>query len=72
MNEDGSNQQNLTNSPANDSGAAWSPAGDKIVFGSDRDGDWEVYLMNPDGSSVTQLTANTVGDGAAAWSPFPM
>ncbi len=41
----------------------------QIAFASDRDGDWEIYLMNADGSGVTQLTDNPAVDGNPAWSP---
>ena len=34
----------------------------KIAFRSDRDGDWEIYLMDADGSGVTQLTFNSFAD----------
>ena len=34
----------------------------KIVFHSDRDGDFEIYRMRPDGSNVVQLTDNAVDD----------
>ena len=34
----------------------------KIVFHSDRDGDYEIYRMRPDGSNVVQLTDNDVDD----------
>jgi hypothetical protein len=37
----------------------------KIVFFSDRDGNYEIYVMNADGSSQTRLTNN----GALDWSP---
>ena len=38
MNPDGSEQVNLTQHPADDLNAAWSPTGDKILFVSDRQG----------------------------------
>ena len=41
----------------------------KIVFQSDRDGDWEIYAMNVDGSNVIQLTHNSASDGYPVWSP---
>jgi TolB protein len=34
----------------------------KIVFHSDRDGDFEIYRMRPDGSNLVQLTDNDVDD----------
>lgn len=30
--------------------------GGKIAFASDRDGDFEIYIMDPDGSSISQIT----------------
>ena len=41
----------------------------KIVFQSDRDGDWEIYAMNVDGSNLIQLTFNSASDGYPVWSP---
>ena len=35
---------------------AWSPDGRRIVFVSDRDGGFEVYVMNADGSGQRGLT----------------
>lgn len=41
----------------------------KILFQSDRDGDWEIYVMNADSSNVAQLTDNTAADEYPVWSP---
>jgi Tol biopolymer transport system component len=41
----------------------------RIAFSSDRDGDFEIYVMNADGSGQTQLTDNDVFDAYPAWSP---
>ena len=35
---------------------AWSPDGAKILFQSNRSGEWHLYLMSPDGSDVRDLT----------------
>jgi Tol biopolymer transport system component len=35
---------------------AWSPDGSKIVFQSNRSGEWHLYVMNADGSSLRDLT----------------
>lgn len=40
-----------------------------IAFASDRDGDFELYVMRADGSELRQLTRNTTFDGFPAWSP---
>ena len=41
----------------------------RIVFSSDRDGDYEIYSMHPDGSDVKRLTNNSGYDDLPAWSP---
>ena len=40
-----------------------------LAFDSDRDGDWEIYIINADGTGLTNLTNNTVLDVEPAWSP---
>lgn len=40
-----------------------------IAFTTNRDGNWEIYVMNPDGSGQTRLTNNTAVDNHASWSP---
>ena len=46
-----------------------APASGRIAFASDRDGNWEIYVMNADGSGVTRLTNNDAGDWVPSWSP---
>jgi Tol biopolymer transport system component len=41
----------------------------RIAFYSDRDGDFEVYLMNADGSAQIRLTTHPGFDGVPALSP---
>ena len=43
--------------------------GTKIAFSSNRDGNWEIYVMNTDGSGLERLTSNAAHDGLPAWSP---
>ena len=50
-----------------DNGA--SEAGSMIAFASDRDGDFDIYLMNADGSGLQQLTRNDADDFEPTWSP---
>jgi TolB protein len=40
----------------------------KIVFSSNRDGNWELYMMDYDGHNQTRLTFNNVTDYMPAWS----
>ena len=43
--------------------------GNKVVFMSIRDGNWEIYSINTDGSDLQRLTDNGVNDGLPAFSP---
>jgi serine/threonine-protein kinase len=45
------------------------PTQNKIVFQSNRDGDFEIFIMNSDGSNQVQLTNNNVDDNYPAVSP---
>jgi len=68
MNADGSEQEKLSSD--SDIGlGSWSPDESQIVFASDRDGDYELYIADADGSNIEQITDNTYGDDAASWSP---
>ena len=72
MNTDGSEKVNLTQHPANDQQAIWSPSGDQILFVSDRNDNMEdLYLMNPDGSNVRRVfNANRkINKSSPTWSP---
>lgn len=46
-----------------------SPDGEQIAFASQRDGNWEIYVMEIDGSNVRRLTSNRADDRDPAWSP---
>jgi WD40 repeat protein len=47
--------------------AIWSPDGKQIAFSSNRDGDFEVYVMNADGGTQRQITHNNVDDIVMDW-----
>ena len=42
---------------------------EKIVFSSNRDGNWEIYMMNPDGTRQERLTYDRAGDWEPVISP---
>lgn len=69
MNADGTGQTRLRIGPFDDFGPAWSPDGTRIAFSSNRDGNFEIYLMDADGSNQTRLTNNSATDTNPDWGP---
>ena len=60
----------LTDTPEENSDAAWSPDGTRIAFTSRRDGgDLEIYTMNADGSNQVRFTVRPGIDEQPTWSP---
>jgi len=43
--------------------------GDRVVFMSNREGNWEIYVVNTDGSGLRRLTNNAANDGLPTWAP---
>ena len=62
-------QTSSLQTPADDDNPSWSPDGSMIAFSSDRNANWEVYVMDADGSNQTRLTNNPTNDGYLDWSP---
>ena len=70
--DDSSEPRNLTNHEQADSWPAWSFDGQHIAFSSNRDGNFEIYVMDSDGSDGSnprRLTDNLASDRHPAWSP---
>ena len=67
-NADGSGLKQITTTAGYDAEATISPAGDRMVFTSVRNGDLDLYSMNLDGSDVRQLTNELGYDGGAFYS----
>ena len=49
--------------------ATKAPKTGKVVFSSNRDGNWDIWTMNPDGSNPVNLTRDAVSDFKPTWSP---
>jgi len=59
----------LTLLPTQQAWAAFPGANGKIAFISNRDGDFEIFVMDADGADQDQLTDNTALDYSPVWSP---
>lgn len=68
---DGSDPQDLSNSPGDDAFPAWSPDGRRIAFASNRDGSFHLYTMKADGSDQIQLTRGSLPETAPDWQRVP-
>ena len=73
MNPDGSEQVSLTQHPATDQEAVWSPTGEQILFVSDRSRTdvRDLYLMDSDGSNVRRVFKKKIEGWRTdpTWSP---
>ena len=65
---DGKNQRRLTKNTSRNTDPSWSPDGKRIVFVSNRDGNYEIYVMNADGArQVRRRTKDGSDDTDPAW-----
>lgn len=64
-----STERCLTQNDAQDRYARYSPDGQQIIFESDRDGNWEIYLMKVDGTEQQRLTSHDSADRRPTWHP---
>lgn len=48
---------------------SWSPDGKKIAYASNKDGDYDIFVMDQDGSNIQKLTENNAFDNYPRWSP---
>jgi len=65
----GQGAQNLTRHAADDAYPSWSPDGSKIAFHTNRDGNYEVYVMDVASGQLHNITSSPANDMAPSWSP---
>nr|WP_298926522.1 hypothetical protein [uncultured Allomuricauda sp.] len=51
-----STDENISNTKGSDFGPQWSSDGKKILFGSDRSGNSDLYIMDGDGKNIKNIT----------------
>ena len=52
-----------------DTRPAWSPDNKRIAFTSNREGNYDIYVIDADGTNERQVTTNTEKDDFAIWHP---
>ena len=65
----GKNLRDLTNHPADDTGATWAPDGRSFAFTSDRDGKSDIYIKKFNEAQARRLTDHPENVSAPVWSP---
>ncbi|MCK5844594.1 MAG: PD40 domain-containing protein, partial [Victivallales bacterium] len=66
---DGSDQQQITNTGTNEGNACWSPDGTKIAYNIQSGGTYDIYTINSDGTNSVNLTNSGSQDLYPDWSP---
>lgn len=51
-----------------DRAPAWSPDGTRLAFESERDGNWDVYVIKADGTGEVRVTTDVADDRRPTWS----
>jgi len=59
----------LTNDPADDDMASFSPDGSQVAFCSNRRGNWDIYIMDATGGPAFQVTSDRDHELHPSWSP---
>ena len=70
INKNGTGLQRLTKNSAAEIEPDWSPDGKKIAFSTNRDGNYEIYVMDADGSNQTNVSNSpSTYESSPSWSP---
>ncbi len=61
--------RNITRCLGNDQSPAWSHDGKKLLFQSDRNGNWDIFMYNTELDTVVQLTEGKENERNPCWFP---
>jgi tricorn protease len=67
--EDGRNIKRITTNKARDAYPRFSPDGKWIAFSSDRNGNFDVFIVPSEGGTPKQLTFHSADDTVLGWTP---
>ena len=68
-NENGTDTRRLTDNKARDIYPRFSPDGSSIAFSSNRDGNYDVFVIPTAGGKPKQLTFHSADDNVVGWNP---
>jgi TolB protein len=66
----GYSEVQLTNNTFDDRYASYNKFGNSIVFESNRDGHWQIYIMSIDGSNQKRVITSEFNDRRPTWHPY--
>ena len=66
---DGSNVRQLTHHPQSDQAPRWSPDGSELIFGTRRNGSWDLAAVSVEGDDVRMVAETPLGVGAGNPTP---
>jgi Tol biopolymer transport system component len=69
INADGSGETRLSTEHDFSEDPVFSPNGSRVAYNSEREMNWDIYVMGADGSRQTRLTTHPAYDVCPAWSP---
>jgi Tol biopolymer transport system component/flagellar hook assembly protein FlgD len=71
LNRDGTNPSQVTQDETTfrDETPSWSPDGKKLIYASDQDGNFDIWMVNADSSGKTKITSSSEAETRPAWSP---
>lgn len=59
--------QNVTNSAGDDLGPRWSAGSKQLLFQSNRDGNWDIYVYSIESDTIIKITTNTANERNPVW-----
>lgn len=68
--ERGFKEEQLTHNAFDNRYASYNKAGEAIIFESNRDGHWQIYIMDIDGKNQRRLITSAYNDRRPTWNPF--
>ncbi len=59
----------ITREAADELGPAYSPDGSQVVYATNRDGNFEIYVVDADGTNRRRITSTAANETEPAWTP---